>query len=278
MKDLLVLVDTGSGTQARLEAAMGLAAAFSAHVTALGLVAEPYLRGTGRHHLPADLIRDLVAGAEAELAPVLKAAEELAAARGVNLEVRREIGSVDRLPSIVAHHARRSDLTIVPLPDPQGHGADDALLAEAAFMDSGRAALIVPAGSTATMPPRRALLAWDGSREAARAVGDALPLLRPADAVIVLVVGGHDASSETGAAPGLGIAAHLSRHGIRAEVRNVTASGMSVADTIQGQATADGADLIVMGGYGHSRLREMMLGGTTRHLLHHSSLPLLLAH
>ena len=128
------------------------------------------------------------------------------------------------------------------------------------------------------MPPGRALLAWDGSREAARAVGDALPLLRLTQAVTVLVVGGHDASSETGAAPGVGIAAHLSRHGIRAEVRNVTTSGMSVPDTILAQATDDGADLLVMGGYGHSRLREMMLGGTTRYMLHHATLPVLLAH
>jgi nucleotide-binding universal stress UspA family protein len=278
MKDLLVLVDAGSGTQARLEAALGLAAALGAHVTALGLIAEPYLRGTSVHHLPADLVRNLVAGAEAELAPVLRAAEELAAAHGVALEVRRESGSVDRLPAIVAHHARRADLTIVGLPDPQGHGADDALLAEAAFMDSGRPALVVPAGSTRSIPPGRALVAWDGSREAARATGDALPLLRLTQAVTVLVVGGHDASVETGAAPGVGIAAHLSRHGIKAEVRNVTQSGMSVPDTILAQATDDGADLLVMGGYGHSRLREMMLGGTTRYMLHHATLPVLLAH
>ena len=290
IRDLLVHVDGAPAARARLEAALALAERFEgAHVTALYLIAEPFVRASGGAglHVPEDLLREHLAHADAEADAALAEAREAAERRGVAFEAWREVGRLDRLPTMLAHHARHADLTVVGQPDPEAGGADDVLLAEAAFMDSGRPALLVP-GAVATapaaapprLPPRRALVAWDGSREAARAVGDALPLLRLAEeGVTVLVVNDRDLSRLQGEQPGAALAAHLARHAIAAVVRRVASErAAGVADTILAQAGEERADLLVVGGYGHSRLREMVLGGVTRHLIERATLPVLFSH
>jgi nucleotide-binding universal stress UspA family protein len=278
IKHLLVHLDQTPATAGRLEAALTLAARLGAEVTALALVAEPFLRGTAGQHLPSEVVREHLAHAVAEAEPTLTAARAAAGRHGVALEAVRESGSLDRLPILLARHARHTDLTIVGQPDPESSGADEALLAEAAFMDSGHPALVLPRAVAATLPPRRAIVAWDGSREAARAATDAIPLLQPAELVRVVVVDARDAGDRAGDRPGEELAAHLRRHGVRAEVRHVPSGGAAVTEVLQAQAAAEAADLLVMGGYGHSRLREMLVGGTTRHMLGHTTLPVLLAH
>lgn len=276
MKDLLVHVDDTAASPPRLGAALALAEAFGARLTALCLVAEPYMPAAAARRLPAEALREHVARAEAEAEAVLAAAREAAAGRGLTLEARREFGPLSRVPHLLARHARHADLAIVGQADAATGGADEAALAEAAFMDSGCPALVVPpAGPGTDLPAREVLLAWDGSREAARAAGDALPLLRLAEHVTVLIVDGRDAS---GHPPGAEIAAHLARHGVKAEVREAASDDASVGETILAQARDVGAGLLVMGGYGHSRLRETILGGVTRHVLDHATLPVMLSH
>jgi nucleotide-binding universal stress UspA family protein len=280
IKDLLVHLDHSPGSPGRLEAALALAAACGAQVTALYLLAEPFLRGVAGLHAPTEVIREHLAHAEAEAGAVFATARELAARHNLTLLTRRETGSVDRLPTLLAREARTADLVIVGQPDPQAGGTDEALLAEAAFMDSGRPALVVPhaGGRPATMPPRRAIVAWDGSREAARAVHDALPLLRLAEEAIVLIVDARDLGARVGQQPGADVAAHLARHEVGARVKRVTSGKTGIGELILAQAGEEGADLLVMGGYGHSRLREVVLGGTTRHVLAHATVPVLLSH
>ena len=190
----------------------------------------------------------------------------------------RASGPLDRLPQLLARHARYTDLTIVGQADLAAHGVDDTALIEAAFMDSGRPALVIPRAGAAVLPPRRAIVAWDGSREAARAASDAMPLLqlgragrwswwstprrRPAGDHA-----GRRARGPPGPARGQGRAAA----GARAAAPHRRAS-------CSAQARDEAADLLVMGGYGHSRLREMMLGGTTRSILEQTTIPVLLAH
>jgi nucleotide-binding universal stress UspA family protein len=280
IKDLLVHLDDTPASPGRLEAALALAGACGAQVTALYLIAEPFLRNMAGRHAPAEVIREHLAHAEAEAEAVFAAARELAGQRKVSLATRRETGSVDRLPSLLGRDARTADLVIVGQPNPQAGGTDAALLAEAAFMDSGRPALVLPHADSraATMPPRRAMLAWDGSREAARAVHDALPLLRLAEEAIVLVVDARDLGARVGQQPGADVAAHLARHEVRTRVKRVTSGGSGIGELLLAQAREEGADLLVMGGYGHSRLREMLVGGVTRHLLEHTTVPVLFAH
>ena len=271
IKDLLVHLDETPASMARLETALALAVARDAQLTALYLVAEPFLPGRGGRHLPAELLREHLAHAEAEAEAVLAAARAEAERGGITLGVRRASGPLDRLPQLLARHARCADLTIVGQADLATHGVDDTALIEAAFMDSGRPALVLPHDNTARLPPRRAIVAWDGSREAARAANDAIPLLQAAEHVYV--VDAREAADHSGGE----FVAHLVRHEVRAELRELSSSG-GIAEVLLEQARAAAADLLVMGGYGHSRLRQMMLGGTTRSILERTTLPVLFSH
>ena len=143
---------------------------------------------------------------------------------------------------------------------------------------SGRPVLVVPDGHAATLPPKRVVIAWKPTRETSRAVADAMPLLQKADAVDVLVIDPAVGESAHGGEPGADIAAHLARHGLRVEVVTRPSMNFSVAYAVLEYARTVGADLVVAGGYGHSRLREALLGGTTRELLQTTHLPVLFSH
>ena len=274
IKDLLVHLDETPASATRLQAALALAAACGAQLIALYLMAEPFLPGMGGRHLPAELLREHLAHAEAEAESLLAGARTEADRHGVALDIIRESGSLDRLPHLLARHSRYTDLTIVGQPDLTAHGVDDTALTEAAFMDSGHPALVIPRAGIAVLPPRRALIAWDGSREAARAASDAIPLLRFAENVLILVVESRDAGDQLESK----LAAHLLRHEVKAEVRQIAGGGAGIANVLLGQARDEAADLLVMGGYGHSRLREMFVGGTTRDILEHMTMPVLFSH
>jgi nucleotide-binding universal stress UspA family protein len=278
VKDLLVHIDRSPAAQQRLEVALTLAEAFEAQLTALYLVPEPFVPAIVGVHIPADLLQQQLKEAEREAEAALSTATEAAQRRGIPLAVRRETGMLDRLPVMLARQARHADLVVMGQPNPDVDGVDDALLVEASFMDSGRPALVVPYIGARTVPPQRVILAWDGSREAARAANDALPLLRLAREVLVLVVDARDRPGAFGQQPGADMAAHLARHGVRVEVKQAQSGGLGIGDVILSMAADEGADLLVMGGYGHSRLREMILGGVTRHLLEHMTVPILLSH
>ena len=278
IKDILVHVDAGPAAPARLEVALGLAAQFGARITALYLIAEPFLRSMAGKHAPSDIVREHVAHAQAEAQQLLTGWEETARQRQVVLRPLQEIGPLDRLPGLLARDGRNTDLVIVGQPDPQTGSSDEALLVEAAFMDTGRPALVLPQAATRAVPPRRIVVAWDASREASRAVHDALPLLKAAEEVVILVVDAASLGSRIGREPGSGVAAHLAQHEVKVRVKPVESDRRSIGEFILAQAGEEGADLLVMGGYGHSRLREMLVGGVTRHLLERMNLPVLLAH
>ena len=282
IKDMLVYLDQSPTAVARLQTALMLAKRLGAHVTALHIIAEPFLRATSGgmagHHMPAEVIREHLAHAAAEAEAIFASARAAAERHGVELDVVRESGSLDKLPSLLARHARHTDLTVIGQPDLASGGVDDMALTEAAFMDSGHPALVIPQAGSATLRPRRALVAWDGSREAARAATDAIPLLQHAELVLVLMIDARDIAGRTGDLPGEELTAHLRRHAVKAEVRLVPSAGAGVTDTLLAQARSEAADLLVMGGYGHSRLREMLVGGTTRYILEHMTVPVLFAH
>jgi nucleotide-binding universal stress UspA family protein len=122
----------------------------------------------------------------------------------------------------------------------------------------------------------RVMVCWDGSRAATRAVADSLPLLGKAKQVeIVIVASGRPKSDEV---PGADLAQHLARHGLKVDVKRITSPDIDVPSTILSYAADSSADLIVMGGYGHSRLREFVLGGVTRSLLESMTVPVLMSH
>jgi nucleotide-binding universal stress UspA family protein len=276
-KDLLVHLDGTEAGKARTEAAVALAAAWDAHLTGLCLMAEPVIPPMLGIAIGADVLERQRAEATAEGEAILARFREAGTAAGIAVEARFEMAPIDTLPRRFARHARHVDLSIVGQPPPSD-GVDETMLVEAAFLETGRPALVVPYIGARDMPPRRILVAWDGGREAARAIGDALPFLCRADDVSLVVVDPAALGDRIGEEPGADMARHLARHGVKVTVRAVATGGLAVGDVLLGETADWAADLLVMGGFGHSRLRELVLGGVTRHLIEHMTVPVLLAH
>lgn len=228
------------------------------------VVAGVWAELLGRARQEADAERKKV---EARLARSLKKAE-LRAAEALS----RDLGRV------AAVHARYADVAIMTRPS-EGSGVElREEIIEGVLFHSGRPALIAPPNWKGASVGKRVIVAWDASREATRALSEADDLLESADAVTVLTVDAKSKMFGHGDQPGANIAGHLNRRGLPAEVRNVDSGGRSAAAAILEEATKFNADLIVMGGYAHSRLRELVFGGATRELLRTTTVPLLMAH
>jgi nucleotide-binding universal stress UspA family protein len=181
-------------------------------------------------------------------------------------------GYADLLGAFVAQ-ARVHDLSVLDA-EPSALDVDRGLI-EAVLFDSGRPLLVVPPGHAA-FAARRVLVAWDGSARAARALGDALPVLRAAEAVeLVSVMGEKDLSRLV---PGAEAAPHLAHHGVNVTLVNLAAEGGDVAEALRRHAVRSAADLLVMGAFQRSRLREWVLGGVTQSMLKASPVPLLMSH
>ncbi|MGI9303587.1 MAG: universal stress protein, partial [Gammaproteobacteria bacterium] len=198
--------------------------------------------------------------------------QEKTTAADVGVEWRCEEG---RLIPTLGLHARHADLTIVGQDN-----ADDpdvtTMRANEVVLECGRPVLLTPYIGTSKPIGKRILVAWNGSREATRALNDAIPIMKRAQLVKVLAVN-PDKNTE-GPIPSGDICLHLARHDIAAEAEQVTAKDMNVGDILLSRASDWDVDLIVMGAYGHSRFREIILGGATRHLLQHMTVPTFVSH
>lgn len=263
-KDLLVVLDSEPQARQRLLLAAELAERFNAHLVGLHVTVGIE---TSRHNGQSR-------GDEDRRARALF--DEIVGGRSLSAEWRAARGfPVD----VAAVHARYADLTIVGQLDPEIEWApviyprpEDIALA------AGRPILVVPYVGTFTQIGRQILVAWDASREATRAVNDAMPLLAGASAVTVLTVDPVQGRAEHGDIPGADIALHLARHGVKARVERTVSNGIGIGDVLLSRASDLGADLLVMGAYAHSRVRELVLGGATRTILETMTLPVLMAH
>ncbi|MEO8683744.1 MAG: universal stress protein [Devosia sp.] len=166
--------------------------------------------------------------------------------------------------------ARTADLFVATRP--YGDPADEIHMEVAVLFGSGRACLFVPPKAVAHSGFGIVAIAWNGSREAARAVAEAMPFLRRASQVIVIAVRNGEGAAFNG-----DIARHLSRHGVSAVIGTVDAGMKGPGDALLDEVRRLGADMLVMGGYGHSRFREWVLGGATRHVLAHADIPVFMA-
>jgi nucleotide-binding universal stress UspA family protein len=160
--------------------------------------------------------------------------------------------------------------------DPESYVGD--FFPENLVLSSGRPVLLVPNATNARSTGERVLIAWDGGREATRAIHDSLPFLRGAKSATVLTVNGEH-QGERARIPGADIATVLARHGVRVEVADIeTGPGAAVGEVLLSQVADSGADLLVMGGYGHARWRELVMGGATRTILRSMTVPVLMSH
>src|SRR5215468_1777929 len=275
IKDLVVNLTVGESRGDPGAYAVSLAEAFGAHVAAIALAHDPILPATLMGGIPADFIESQREEAEAAASAAITRFEEAARRAGISAESRLLAASIAEASDQFGRMARRFDLAVVGQAEPEKASADE-LIAETALFESGRPVLFVPYIQKPGLTLGKVLVCWDGSRSAARAAGDAMPFLARAGEIEVLIVAGERGKSDE--IPGADIGQHLARHGLKVDVKRIVATDSDVANTILSYVADCAADLIVMGGYGHSRLREFILGGVTRGILEAMTVPTLMSH
>lgn len=273
-KDILVYADASKAAPVRLDVAALVAATFKAHLTALHVQLAPYVPVDFGAGVPAALLewqeKFMTENAE-------NARDAVAAAQrrsGQDIEYRLIKGEI--VPAALLH-ARYADLVVV---SQSGQSAEEMSpaddLPETLVMGSGRPTLVVPRYGKFPKLGERVLVAWSRTRESTRAVHDSLPFLIRAKSVTVMEV--NPKHQDAPHIAGADIALHLARHNVKAEVASTTASDIEVGDAILSRAADLGADMLVMGAYGHSRMREYAFGGVTKHILDHMTVPVLMSH
>ncbi len=284
LRDILVVLDGSARSEGVLGVAMGLARRHDAHLTGF-CPFEVLMPASVAFALGGYPALSTLQGAAAQLQAeaTLRAEQIEAGFRDAvrHNEVRGEwqLGQ-GAVAGAVARRARSADLVVLGQTDPDNQLPPAARhLVEDVLMNAGRPLLLVPFAGQFDVIGTNVLLGWNGTREAARAAHDALLVIEPTASVTVLTVERGRPGVEPHDLPGAEIAAHLARHGLRVSAaRTATDGSISDADAVLSYASDIGADLLVVGGYGHSRARELVLGGVSRGLLQHMTVPLLMSH
>lgn len=278
VKDILVIVLSAKKDEAAFRAAEIAAAGVQGEISAAFLTALP--------DEPVAYEPAVVAGIWAEL---LGRARQEATAERAAIEVRlKQIPNSGELRTgealahdlgrVAAVHARYADLTVLTRPGVEESHDPRIDLVEGVLFHSGRPVLVVPPDWSGASIGKRVLLAWDASREATRALSEADWLIEGAEQVSVVTIDAKPKAFGHSDQPGAMIAAHLTRRGLPTQIRNIEGQGRPAAEALLEEAAALKADLIIMGGYAHARLRAIMFGGATRDMLNAANVPLLMAH
>ena len=275
LRDILVHVDDLESMPARLQTTFNLARKMQARVTGLFVKAKPYIPPYAEVQISpemlkmhADQIEEAAKKAEAAFTAASKAS-------GVTTEWRAIEGG---LAEVLVTHARYCDLIVLGQKDPRDLLLPgDRDMPDEVVMTCGRPALVVPHVGKYPDVGGKVMVAWDAGAPATRALHDALPILKKAKSVTVMVVNPVTDLPGIGDLPGADIAQHLARHGVKAEADHVE-SDLKPGEMLLSRAADLGADLMVMGAYGHARWREIMLGGVTDHMLNHMTVPVLMSH
>lgn len=264
-----------------IEFSTQLAAAHGAHL--VGLFVMPVVQTHSIYApAPVQISTELMAAQRKHIQDVANELENKFIAAAEGAEVIFEWRCVDAqsplLADAVVEHARSADLIVVGQPEPENSWEAWAAIPEQVLLDSGRPVLVVPYAGEHVPNPQQIMVAWNGTRESARATFDAMPLLQAAAAVKVLSVNVGKSEGMNGFTPGDEIAVNLSRHDVKAETGRSITGDISVGDELLSRAADYGSELLVMGGYGHSKVYESLFGGATRHILQHMTMPVLMAH
>lgn len=178
---------------------------------------------------------------------------------------------------VATEQARVADLIICSQPGFEA-GFYPTIIAEQFILESGRPVLLVPTSGEINSLGKRPLVAWNGSKEACRALFDAIPLLQRSELTTLLELDPEGPQEPMGELPAADMCPTLDRHGVQCEVSRVTVDGTAFGEEVLAQVSSRNNDMLVMGGYGHSRMRQFVLGGVTRHILRHMNVPVLLSH
>jgi len=272
-KTILVHLDGHSRNAQTLRVACDLAGQFGAHIAALYALKQPPIVA-GLDPGAGALLQyqfDLESQLRSRAQEMVSAAEQQS---GLSIEWRAANGSA---AYNVITHARHADLLVLTQEDPEKRAGMDPSFAGSVVVGTGRPVLMVPYAGEFPKCGTSVLVAWSGTRESARAVADALPLLKTARQINIVSFN-PKGDSQWGDIPGADIGLWLTRHGVKVNVRQQKSPDVDVGNQILSLASDLGSDLIVMGAYGHSRLRELVMGGATRTILQSMTAPVLLSH
>ena len=277
-KTLLTLVEGVKSAEACRRAAFILAQQQQAFVAGLSLAVMPRRATYLSNAALAEVLVEQESAIEQESETRAMAFNEALVKQGLSGECRAERCFESDLVASISLDARYADLIIMG--QAGAKEADNArrALPENLVLGAGRPVLLVPSSGLKETLGKRVAVAWDGGREAARAAADALPLLTQAEEVEVVVIDPEKKPERHGAEPGADFARYLVRHGCNVSVKRMKSGDLSIGDCLLAHLKNSGADLLVMGAYAHPRLRELVLGGVTEHVLARMSLPLLLSH
>jgi nucleotide-binding universal stress UspA family protein len=278
-KSLLTVAASSEGLLPVVTAAAQIATRSDAHLDALALGVDRTQIGYSYVGTGAVIIAAAMERAEEDARTAEKALNAAIAAQGPDLRVAVEtsVTQLGALTDIVAARARYADLVVLPLPYGGNRGVEDEALTEAALFEGMAPVLVVPDKGMASADPRHIVVAWNQSREALVAARRAMPFLRRADTVSIVVIDPPAYGAERSDPGGL-LCQLLVRHGVRAEVVVLARTLPRVSDVLSRHLRETNADLLVMGAYGHSRFREAILGGATRDMLEKAEVPVFLAH
>jgi len=274
IKDIVVNLAVGKPKDVAGEFALSAAVLFKARLTAIAFAHECPIGQSVSDYVNRSIIQQWRADRQAEAERAEREILTRASMAGIDCETRVLRHSTTDAASVFGMVARNHDISVVAQSEPE-RDPGEALIIQAALFESGRPVLVVPYIQSTSMALDRVMICWDGSNSAARAVGDAIPLLERAGHIDVVTVEDRDRRNEL---RGADIAVHLARHGLNVELKPVVAPDSDAANVILSQAADNATDLMVMGGFGHSRFREFVLGGVTRGILGAMTVPVLMSH
>jgi nucleotide-binding universal stress UspA family protein len=277
IKDLMVHLDGSPEDEVRLEYAQAITSGMPVHLVGAFTNLLPELSMAmpfdGGAAAVVQVVTELEQQARKDGDALARRLADRLGGRGAPTELLRFDETLGSMSITVAERARYADLFVATRPYGAGEPPIWLDLVESVLFGSGRGLLVVPPGYRQSGSVRTVLLAWNGSREAARALGEGLGFIQDADRTVVLMI-----DPKADGRMGQDIERHLVRHGVTAEIVPVESQGRRVADVVLDEARRISADLVVMGGYGHTRLREQVFGGATLDMLTIADRPILLAH
>jgi nucleotide-binding universal stress UspA family protein len=275
IKDIVVNLSVGESTGFAADYAVSVASALDAHLTGIAFIYDPIVPVAATGYIPAEVIESQQQDSRDAADAALDRFNAATNRAGISAEAVKLPASYAGAAEQFSLIARRFDLAMVGQAEPE-KGAVEEIIGESALFESGRPVIMVPYIQKGPLKLDRAMVCWDGSRTAARAIGDAMPFLGRTKLVEVVIIANERGKRDE--VPGADLGQHLARHGLTVEVKRIAGGDIDVADALLSHAADSGADFVVMGGYGHSRLREFVLGGVTRSILRSMTVPALMSH
>lgn len=279
VKTVLAYLPSEELAEPVLKGAIALAKAHGAHVIGLHLEASYYpAYGEVAIAMPPDVIEQMRKPLRERAQKLEESFKSRMAGENISSEWRSGTTEYSTLPGRIVEEAVSADLVLCPLVEPENVDVTTLDLPERLILEGGRPVLVVPPEKEVQIPPKRVLIAWNNSPQSARAVFDSLDLMKDAEAITVLTLAGNADERRAAEEHAGNLAANLGRHGLQAKVEAVEIGSASASDYLRSRLEEDGADLMVMGCYGHSRFRELVFGGVTRDILGGVKVPTVMSH